>query len=137
MNRLEKEAYYALRVYEDNGNILDKIDGPGDSGDWRYGMDMCPMELAIFAIDSKMLDKADKNLPFYNAERIALDKDYKETERKEKAICVECSNLEEARSIARKYKLDFFYWLFWEGPRQISIEPMNEEDEVVYYTYDD
>lgn len=137
MERLEKETFYGLRVYDVNGNILDKTDGPGDSGDWQYDPEHCPMEMAIFAIDPSIVNIENDKIDLFDAERIVLDKDYNETGRTEKSVCVIGFDLNEARAFAKTHDLDFFYWLFWEGPRHISIEPVNDEDEVVFYSYND
>lgn len=43
MNKLKQQLDYSLVIYDDNGSVLEKLDGPGDCGMWFWIRKMDPL----------------------------------------------------------------------------------------------
>ena len=105
MGPYSKELNYAFEFYNDNGTLIDKIDGPGDIGNWlAYPDSDAPMYGAIIPVAFNLTqDKISKDR-FIKAVRIPLDEAGNELPgAKEEIILLYADSLEDARQIGRLF----------------------------------
>ena len=140
-----KELNYGFEFYRDNGTLIDKIDGPGDIGNWLTVPDSdAPMFGAIIPVAYQLAEEKISKDRFIKAVRIPFDeKGNDNPEAKEEIILLYADSLDDAKQIARLCGCDFMYWTEWDGSRSILIVSVAEDIDVykdptteTYYTYD-
>jgi hypothetical protein len=134
MEKIEKQLNYALVIYNNNGEIWEKLDGPGDCGLWISGPDS-PVEAALFIIDHEKIDDylLKNGLGSHLSGRIPFDdNDVEYPEKEENGILVEVRSKEHALEIAKEFGLEFFYWMFWDPARVIDIVNVKTGEEESY-----
>jgi len=140
MKELNQYLNYAFEIYDHEGNLIDKIDGPGDIGGWLCTPNS-PNEAAIIPIPYKRVDgMLDKDRCFIVI-RIPLDEQNKEiSDQKEEMFLYEAESEQEAKQIARDLACSYIYWSEWDGNRLIAIISVESDipwhelpDSVRYY----
>ncbi|MEI7422130.1 MAG: hypothetical protein WCK18_08545 [Prolixibacteraceae bacterium] len=140
-----KELNYGFEFYHENGTLIDKIEGPGDIGNWLTVPDRdAPMFGAIIPVAYKLAEEKISKDRYIKAVRIPLDEEGNDIlEAKEEAILLYADNLDDAKQVARSFGCDFMYWTEWDGSRSILIVSVAEDIDVykdpsteTYYTYD-
>jgi hypothetical protein len=134
MKELKKHLNYSLVVYNNDGKVWEKLDGPGDCGTWFSGPDS-PVYAALFIIDHEKIDDhlIKNELGSHLAGRIPFDdNDVEYPEKEEKGILVEVRSKEHALEIAKEFGLEFFYWMFWDPARVIDIVDVKTGEEEPY-----
>jgi len=146
MGPYNKELNYAFEFYHDNGTLIDKIDGPGDIGNWLNFPDSeAPIFGAIIPVAYSLAQEKISKDRFIKAVRIPLDEAWNENPRaQEEIILLYADSLSDAKQVSRLCGCDFMYWTEWDGTRSILIVRVEEDIDVykdptteTYYAYDD
>ena len=145
MGPFSKELNYAFEFYNDNGSLIDKIDGPGDIGNWlAYPDNDAPIYGAIIPVAFNLAKDKISTDRFIKAVRIPLDEAGNELSGvREEIILLYADSLEDARQVARLFGCEFMYWTEWDGTRNIMIVSVNKDtnpykdpETETYYTFD-
>jgi len=137
MKRAEIQQYLnsAFEIYSPDGRLIDKIDGPGDVGEWLRDPD-APPHVAIFPVPYDVLDEEDRGAESYKVTRIFLNEQLDEMpDQKDEMTLVAFSadREEDARAMARKYNCDHAYWSAWDENRYLFLMDVEMEIDIVYH----
>ena len=145
MGPFNKELNYAFEFYHENGTLIDKIDGPGDIGNWlSYPDNDAPDYGAIIPVAFNLAQDKISTDRYIKAVRIPLDEAGNELPGvREEIILLYADSLEDARQVARLFGCEFMYWTEWDGTRNIMIvsvnidtNPYKDPETETYYTFD-
>jgi len=114
---------YGFETYSEDGKLLNKIDGPGYTGEWLADCRSTAPEL--LAIIPAPYNKVVQNISrekLWRTVMIPVDMDCKDTggERIE-AVMLAADSEKEARMLAREFGCDVYYWSWWEETRSIIL----------------
>lgn len=135
MEHLKKELDYALVIYDDDGTVIEKLDGPGDYGMWLSDPERGPLMAAMMIIDpGKVKDLLDKSgVYFYKAGRIPFDQHDKEhPELEEPGVLILEQSLEKSKSLAKDFGLEFIYWMDYDPGRYIDVVSVSTKETELY-----
>ena len=145
MGPFNKELNYAFEFYHENGALIDKIDGPGEIGNWlSYPDNDAPIYGAIIPVAFNLAKDKISTDRYIKAVRIPLDEAGNELSGvREEIILLYADSLEDARQVARLFGCEFMYWTEWDGTRNIMIVSVNKDtnpykdpETETYYTFD-
>lgn len=121
MKNLEQYLNYAFEIYDHDGKLFDKIEGPGHNGNW-LSQPNSPCEAAIIPVPSQTVEGKVERDVCYRVVRIPLDEIGKEkVAGKEEMFLFEARSEQEAKQLARELNCDYMYWSEWDGCRVIVI----------------
>ena len=134
----QDQRMYALRIFDEDGSLLDYTSGPGEVGDWMLLSDDSPVEAALFFGYQQPIPAAwHEQYNSLKASRTALDENFEEIAGSEEEGILLCElNLEQAREKARELEVEFCYFFSYDGSRNIYIV-VAEDDRLEVYSYDD
>lgn len=146
MGPYSKELNFAFEFYNENETLIDKIDGPGDIGNWlNYPDNDAPIYGAIIPVDYNLAKAKMGNDRFIKAVRIPLDEEWNENpEAREEIILLYADSLHDAKQVARTFGCKFMYWTEWDGTRIMLIVGVEDDGDIyknpateTYYAYYD
>ena len=124
----------AFEIYSPEGKHIDKIDGPGDVGEWLRDPD-APPHVAIFPVPYDSFDQKDRGEESYKVTRVFLNEKLEEMpDHKDEMTMVAFSsgNEEEARAMARRYNCNHIYWSAWDEKRYLFLTDLEMNVNIVY-----
>ena len=130
MKNLKQYLNYAFEINDENGNLIDKLYGPGELCLWLSDPEASPMFAAIIpATYEAMVAYRDKSL-FKKVVRIPIDKDGNETlSGKDDLVLYDAKNEKDAKDLARQAGCDYMYWSEWDGARVMVIIDTDSHEE--------
>ena len=131
---------YGFETYNQEGKVINRIDGPGSCGEWLADIFESPYEMAIIPANIKSVSTLAAGSRCLRTDMFPLDADFREIEgRRIDATLFEGSE-KKARDIATELGCGVYFWSSYEETRFIVIvSALNEtdfpgSDEWTYYT---
>jgi hypothetical protein len=132
MTKMQKNTNVQFEIYDLNGNLLEKLDGPGDIGVW-ISSPVSPFEMTILPIAFKRVKASDFKSDLYRVVRTRLSYDLNEVlDESDEIIMVADYTVEEVKELAKKMGCDHFYHIHWDADRYIFLFDLVEDDEALY-----
>lgn len=136
MKTVEEYLNYGFETYSSTGEVISKVKGPGYLSDWLADWRQAPEQLAIIPVSYEKFTQTASKSRCWRTVMIPVDAQYNEIpgERIEAVIYV-AENETEARTLARQYGCDVYYWCYWEETRLIIV--ISSQNEIDYPESDD
>jgi len=131
---------YGFDIFDSEGRLKSRINGPGDCGDWLIDVFNSPFELAIIpaSFDSVAgIAGAERCL---RTEMFRIDKEANEVPGRRRDATLFEGPESEARNLAFILGCEIYYWSSFEETRYIAIVNSDNEDDIpagedwIYYT---
>ena len=112
---------YGFETFDQEGKMINRIDGPGRCGEWLIDIFASPYEMAIIPADIKSVAELAGGGRCLRTEMFPVDADFREIEGRRSDATLFEGKESEARAIARKLECDVYYWSSYEETRFIVI----------------
>ena len=134
MKELKEQLNYSLKIYNDDGSLLDYTEYPGEVGDWMMFGEDAPIEAALYVINkNEVLSQLFEKYDILDASRTKLDADLEEIDDMiEKGILICNQHLDTLKGIAALLGVEFFYFFGIDVRRYISVVDANTGEEEIY-----
>jgi len=132
MEKMQKNTNVQFEIYDLEGKLIEKIDGPGDIGVW-FSSPYSPFEMTILPIPFNSVKASDFKSDLYRVVRTQLSEDLNDVlDESDEIIMVADYTVEEVKELAKKMNFDHFYHISWDAERYNILYDLEGDDEVIY-----